>query len=82
MLKIETSGIYQGSNMQFGNSPRSSKALRYTIVNLLYTHLVFGQESTYHQGKLFQIILQGMSVCQKLGVILESKVFLLKKMVS
>ena len=34
----------------------------------------FGQESTYHQKKFFKKILRGMSVRQKLGVILESKV--------
>ena len=34
----------------------------------------FGQESTYHQGKNLKKILRGMSVRQKLGVILESKV--------
>ena len=35
----------------------------------------FGQDSTYHQqqGKLFLKILREMSVCQKLGIILESK---------
>ena len=36
---------------------------------------IFGQKKTYHQGKLFKTFLRGMSVCQKLGVILESKVF-------
>ena len=35
---------------------------------------VFGQESTCHQGKIFKKFLQVMTVCQKLGVILESKV--------
>ena len=35
---------------------------------------VFGQESTYHQEKIFKKFLQVMTVCQKLGVILESKV--------
>ena len=38
MLKIVALGIYQGSNMQFGNSPSSSKALRYTAIR--YTELV------------------------------------------
>ena len=32
ILKIGALGIYQGSNMQFGNSPRYSKALRYTTI--------------------------------------------------
>ena len=32
ILKIGALGIYQGSNMQFGNSPRCSKALRYTTI--------------------------------------------------
>ena len=35
---------------------------------------VFGQESTCHQGKIFKKFLRAMTVCQKLGVILESKV--------
>ena len=35
---------------------------------------VFGQESTCHQGKIFKKFLRVMTVCQKLGVILESKV--------
>ena len=35
---------------------------------------VFGQESTCHQGKIFKKFLGVMTVCQKLGVILESKV--------
>ena len=35
---------------------------------------VLGQESTCHQGKIFKKFLQVMAVCQKLGVILESKV--------
>ena len=35
---------------------------------------IFGQESTYHKGKKLKEFLQGMSVRQKLGVILESKV--------
>ena len=35
---------------------------------------LFGQESTCHQGKIFKKILRVMTVCQKLGVILESKV--------
>ena len=35
---------------------------------------LFGQESTCHQGKSFKKILRVMTVCQKLGVILESKV--------
>ena len=35
---------------------------------------VFDQESTCHQGKIFKKFLRVMSVCQKLGVILESKV--------
>ena len=34
----------------------------------------FGQESTCHQGKIFKRFLQVMTVCQKLDVILESKV--------
>ena len=33
----------------------------------------FGQESTCHQGKSFKKFLRVMTVCQKLGVILESK---------
>ena len=33
-----------------------------------------GQESTYHQGKCSKKFLRGMSVRQKLGVILGSKV--------
>ena len=33
-----------------------------------------GTQSTCHQGKSFKKFLQGMSVRQKLGVILESKV--------
>ena len=32
---------------------------------------LFGQESTYQQGKIFKKFLQVMTVCQKLGVILE-----------
>ena len=32
------------------------------------------QESTCHQGKIFKKFLQVMTVCQKLGIILESKV--------
>ena len=35
---------------------------------------IFGQKSTYSYGKFFQKFLQGMSVRQKLGIILESKV--------
>jgi hypothetical protein len=35
---------------------------------------IFGQESTYYQGKLKKNFLQGMSVRQKLGIILENKV--------
>ena len=35
---------------------------------------LFGQESTCHQGKMFEKFLRVMTVCQKLGVILESKV--------
>ena len=35
---------------------------------------LFGQESTCHQGKIFEKFLRVMTVCQKLGVILESKV--------
>ena len=35
---------------------------------------LFGQESTCHQGKIFKKFLGVMTVCQKLGVILESKV--------
>ena len=35
---------------------------------------IFGQESTYHQGKNLKKFLHGMSVHQKLGAILESKV--------
>ena len=35
---------------------------------------VFGQESTCHQEKIFKKFLRVMTVCQKLGVILESKV--------
>ena len=35
---------------------------------------VFGQESTCQQGKIFKKFLRVMSVFQKLGVILESKV--------
>ena len=35
---------------------------------------LFGQESTCHQGKIFKKFLRVMTVCQKLGVILESKV--------
>ena len=35
---------------------------------------VLGQESTCHQGKIFKNFLRVMTVCQKLGVILESKV--------
>ena len=34
----------------------------------------YGQESTCHQEKIFKKLLRVMSVCQKLGVILESKV--------
>ena len=35
---------------------------------------LFGQESTSHQGKIFKNSLRVMTVSQKLGVILESKV--------
>ena len=35
---------------------------------------LFGQESTCHQGKIFKKFLQVMTVCQILGIILESKV--------
>ena len=35
---------------------------------------IFGQESTYHKGKKIKEFLRGMSVRQKLGVILESRV--------
>ena len=35
---------------------------------------LFGQESTCHQGKILKKFLRVMTVCQKLGVILESKV--------
>ena len=35
---------------------------------------IFGQKSTYYQGKFLKKFLRGMSVCQKFGVILESKV--------
>ena len=35
---------------------------------------LFGQELTCHQGKIFKKFLRVMTVCQKLGVILESKV--------
>ena len=35
---------------------------------------LFGQESTCHLGKIFKKFLQVMTVCQKLGLILESKV--------
>ena len=35
---------------------------------------IFGQEATYHQGKHLKKFLRGMSVRQKLGLILESKV--------
>ena len=34
----------------------------------------FGPESTFHQGKIFKKFLLVMTVCQKLGVISESKV--------
>ena len=34
---------------------------------------LFGQESTCHQKKIFKKFLRVMTVCQKLGVILESK---------
>ena len=36
--------------------------------------MIFGQESTYHQGKCSKKFLWVMSVCQKLGVFLVSKV--------
>ena len=36
--------------------------------------LFFGQETTCHQGKIFKNFLRVMTVCQKLGLILESKV--------
>ena len=47
--------------------------------DVLHSHeeehvLVKGQESTCHQGKIFKKFLRVMTVCQKLGVILESKV--------
>ena len=35
---------------------------------------VFGQESTCHHGKIFKKFLRVMTVFQKLGVVLESKV--------
>ena len=35
---------------------------------------LFGQESTCNQGKIFKKFLRVMTVCQKLGIILESKV--------
>ena len=35
---------------------------------------LFGQGSTCHQGKIFKKFLRVMTVCQKMGVILESKV--------
>jgi hypothetical protein len=35
---------------------------------------VFGQETTCHHGKIFKKFLRVMTVCQKLGLILESKV--------
>ena len=35
---------------------------------------LFGQESTWQQGKIFKKFLGVMAVSQKLGVILESKV--------
>ena len=35
---------------------------------------IYGQKSTYNQGEIFREFLQGMSVRQKSGVILESKV--------
>ena len=35
---------------------------------------VFGQESKCHQGKIFKKFLRVMTVCQKLGISLESKV--------
>ena len=35
---------------------------------------LFGQESTCHQGKIFKKFLRVMTFCQKLDVILESKV--------
>ena len=36
--------------------------------------MFFGHESTCQQGKIFKKFLGGMTVCQKLGVVLESKV--------
>ena len=36
--------------------------------------MIFGQESTCQQGKIVNKFLWVMTVCQKLGVILESKV--------
>ena len=35
---------------------------------------IFGQESTYSEGEKFKKFLRGMSVHQKLGIILESNV--------
>ena len=35
---------------------------------------IFGQESTYHKGKKLKEFLRGMSVRQKLGLILKNKV--------
>ena len=35
---------------------------------------LFGQKATCHQGKIFKKFLRVITVCQKLGVILESKV--------
>ena len=37
-------------------------------------HKILGRESRYHQGKNSKKILRGMSVRQRLGVILETKV--------
>ena len=59
---------------KLNNIPVYYSLVSVRLWNSVLKSKVFGLESTYHQGKIFKKILRVMTVCQKLGVILESKV--------
>ena len=59
---------------KLNNIPVYYSLVSVRLWNSVLKSKVFGLESTCHHGKIFDKFLQVMAVCQKLGVILESKV--------
>ena len=73
---VQTSGLIKHDKL---NKLCDLKVIRYSLVVefqrwWVLKNKLFGQESTGPQGQIFKKFIRVMTVCQKLGLILESEV--------